>query len=357
VLLVDVITHYCSSAGDVAELQAEKASCLFYITMAEVYKLSLTSHPSFLADSHEELVGIIQLREHSLSSLIQKHSLFERLKEKVTDSLLQLESQLLLPDSSYGSHVVLNSRVPKLKAAFEQHQRTCLVMRQICQELLPHCNGVAKTRLMAAVERSSSRWQGILSKLMSFSEESAAVVTNFRNLTHSLVSFVKEVGSVRRGTGGPIPEHQDDLLERQSQADVFDWKLEKLNTKYSVMRFEFTTLCSQVEQPTDMELCFSLSRHLIEGAEFMVADVKHELNDSLSVWNYFISDVNSTLLEIHKLEKLYLNERQLTIEELLEEMKTQYSADSRRVIQKVHTGAYTVYTYTVVVYTVVVYNV
>jgi len=41
----------------------------------------------------------------------------------------------------------------------------------------------------------------------------------------------------------------------------------------------------------------------------------------------------------------------------LEEMKTQYSADSRRVIQKVHTGAYTVYTYTVVVYTVVVYNV
>ena len=308
--------------------------------MSPTEKLSLTaiSKAAFSMSDHEQLVDSLQSRESQLFSLVTKHRLLNRLKGAVTYSLSQIDSQLNLPDRSYNSHASLSSKVPVLKTVFEQHQRSSLVMRQICQELLPHCNRALRSNLLASVQNTSTRWQSVLSKFITQSEDSMTVLSNAKRFNHSLYSLAKELASVRHGCCGSLPEHHDHLQERQSYADVYQWRLEKLSSKSSVLKFDFSTLESQADGFTDIEICFNLSQLLMNDSESMLSQLKQELSDRLSVWSSFVSEVNVTLQQLQELEKMYMNERRLTIEELLEEITTKYSVELRKLQNKVNNG-------------------
>ena len=160
---------------------------------------------------HNKLVKSLTDREAELQSLLTKQKLFSKLRDTVLYSLKQLEAHLALPDKSYNSHVEMNDKIPALKATFEQHQRASLIMRQVCQELLPHSESAARTKLLSTVQRASSQWQSVLSRLITQSEESANVISSVKSFSHGLSSLAKELGNVRQSIHGKLPGHHDHL--------------------------------------------------------------------------------------------------------------------------------------------------
>ena len=53
------------------------------------------------------------------------------------------------------------------------------------------------------------------------------------------------------------------------------------------------------------------------------------------MWSSFVSRVNTTLQDIQRIESLYMNEKRLTIEELLDEILSIYSADLFKLTHRV----------------------
>lgn len=326
-------------SGEVKDLEEHRVKCLLHISLSESEKMSLViiNKASLSAEHHDDLVETLKKRVADLVSLILKHKLFHRLKGIVMFSLNQLDSHLSLPDRNYDTHVQLCTRVPKLKASFEQHQRSALVMRQICQELLPHCDSESRAVLLAGVQKANSKWQSVLSKFITQSDESMTVLSNAKSFNHALTSYAKELGGVRHGACGILPDHHDRLQERQSFADVFHWRLEKLSSKSSVLKFDLSTLQSQANKLIDIEICFNISQTLTSDSESMVDGLKHELRDKLTVWSGYVTEVNITLQRLQQVERLYMNVERLTIEELLDKITTLYSVELRKLFKKVIT--------------------
>ena len=53
------------------------------------------------------------------------------------------------------------------------------------------------------------------------------------------------------------------------------------------------------------------------------------------MWSSFVSRVNNTLQDMQRIESLYMNEKRLTIEELLDEILSIYSADLFKLTHRV----------------------
>lgn len=258
-----------------------RSKCLLHVNLSETERMSLTkvNKPSCSRVDHNKLVKSLTERETELQSILTKHKLFSKLKDTVMHSLKQLDTHLTLSDKTYGSHLEMSDKIPVLKSTFEQHQRASLIMRQVCQELLPHCEGSHRTNLLTNVQKASSQWQAILSKLISQSEESSNVITSAKSFTSSVCSLAKELGNVRQGVHGTLPDHHDHLQERQSQADVFQWRMDKMTSKSSVLKFDLTNLQTTLENPTDIETCFNISQCLSTDSDALVNVLKHELGD------------------------------------------------------------------------------
>lgn len=199
--------------GEAKDLQELRSKCLLHINLAETERISLSkiNKASCSRVEHNKLVKSLTERELELQSLLTKQKLFNKLKDTVLYSLKQLEAHLVLPDKSYNSHVEMSDKIPALKSTFELHQRASLIMRQICQELLPHCDSASRTKLLATVQKASSQWQSVLSKLISQSEESSNVMAGVKSFSHSISSLAKELGTVRQSIHGQLPEHHNHL--------------------------------------------------------------------------------------------------------------------------------------------------
>ena len=284
---------------------------------------------------HAELVDSLRQRLDSIRHLIQLWRTFNRLKHAVSSSIASLDRSLTINGKSFEEYCKFKEQIPQLKTAFEHHHNTSLLMRQLCQELLSNCDDKSRSSLLSSVHGAHGQWQSVLSKLMSLSEESAASIAGFKLFHRSLNGISKSLNPLRESLETSMPTHHDMLQELQSHCDIFTWRLDKMNSKCTILKFDLTSMECQPTETKNLERLFEIGQGVLVDTRLRVCNLKLELNDRLSVWSDYISRVNETLQELQRLERLYMNCRHLTVEDLLDEMVNQYDADLRTAIEKV----------------------
>jgi len=263
-----------------------------------------------IADSHD-LVKEIRERWNT----------FNILREKLSNALTLLDAELQMFSLSKECHISLCEKIPALKAAFERHQQVAQLMRQIGQRLLAECDETGRGKITGTMHSLHSQWQSVLSKLISQSEESNSVISTWRQLEAGFVSFNKELKSVRHELLMNTADHHDGLQDQRMQCDLLDTKVTELSTQCDQIRHDLGRLVSRLDDLDSLHHRIDIYSALLEETRGQVSRRRTLVDSKLAVWSEFMRCSANLLNEMEALEKKYLNDERLTIEDLLDRIQ------------------------------------
>jgi len=326
--------------GNLMSLQEDRINCYFNIVLANAKESvvpSLVRHESNIINEehHREMLDTLEKRLKALEEIISSWKFYQRLKDTVSASLIALDSQLNLTNKTVQGHVDFIDRVVKLKPTFELHQKASSLMRQVCQELLVYCDEASREKLVKSVQNSTEQWQSVLSKLVTNNDASVEIIDNIKCYNNSVLSATKDLLTIRQVRQSSLPVHHDHLQERQSQADVMLWRLEKLQAKLPSIKYDLTRVIHHVESTTGLAGICDITHAVCDDSMTQLQSHKLVLADRLSVWSLYITRSSAVLEEIQGMENRYMNADHLTIEDLLDHMTEIYSPQLRRITGQV----------------------
>ena len=277
----------------------------------------------------------IDNNRHIVSESLERWDMFSSLRERLSHALSTLDSELQLVTLTKEAHLSMAEKIPALKSAFERHQQVALLMRQIGQRLLPDCNDKARERITSVMKSLHSQWQSVLSKLITQSEESSSLISTLRQLESTFVTFNHELRSVRQELLTNISDHHDSLQDQRAQCDILDQKLEDVNSRLALTKFDLAKLEGHIEDMSSLENRVEIYEGLLQETKGQVARRRLLLTTRLATWAEFMNRVDSLLNEMQLIERCYLNDSHLTIEELLDRISTQYESELIRLESRV----------------------
>lgn len=283
--------------------------------------------PSELQSKWSHIKGTIEHNTYIITESLDRWDMFNSLKERLSHALNTLDSELQLVTLTKEAHMSMSEKIPALKSAFERHQQVALLMRQVGQRLLPDCDDQARDRITSTMKNLHTQWQSVLSKLITQSEESSSLLSTTRQLETVFVNFNQELKSVRQELQTTISDHHDNLQDQKAHCGVLDQRLEDVSARLALSKFDLAKLEGHIEDITSLETRVQIYEGLINETKGQVARRRLLLTTALSTWTNFMERVDRLLNEMQRLEKAYLNDSHLTIEELLERIATVYDTE------------------------------
>lgn len=283
----------------------------------------------------ESLREVLSDNKLQVYEALKLWSTFNSLRERLAQALSMLDSELQLVAKTKELHLTMCEKVPALKAAFEQHQQVALRLRQVGQRLIPDSDERSRQKIVGFMSSLHSHWQSVLSKLISQSEESTTTISTWRQLEGSFANFSHELKNIRQHLLTAIDQHHDHLQDQRLECDLLDMKLDDVNSKLAVVRFDMTKLQGHITDLSSLDTRLSIYITLIEDTKGLVSRRRMQITNALSVWSVFMTKVDHLLSEAQMLEKCYLNDSQWTIEELLDRISTHYESQLIRLESRI----------------------
>lgn len=290
-----------------------------------------SSHPRVTAAELQsqwaQITDTIDNNQYIASESLERWDMFSTLKERLSHALTTLDGELQLITLTKEAHLSMAEKIPALKSAFERHQQVALLMRQIGQRMLPDCNDKAREKITSIMKSLHTQWQSVLSKLITQSEESSSLITTLRQLETTFASFNQELRAVRQELLTTISDHHDSLQDQRAQCDLLDHKLEDVSSRLALTKFDLAKLEGHIEDMSSLENRVKIYEGLLEETRGQVSRRRTLLATRLGTWSEFMNRVDALLNEMQNIERCYLNDSHLTIEELLDRISTQYESE------------------------------
>ena len=277
----------------------------------------------------------IQQNQDLVDESLRRWEMFNTLRERLSHALSTLDSELQLVTLTKEAHVNMADKIPALKSAFERHQQVALLMRQIGQRLLPDCDDKAQGRITSVMKSLHTQWQSVLSKLITQSEESSSIISTLRQLETTFVAFNQELKSIRQELLSNISEHHDSLQDQRAHCDLLDQRLEDINSRLALTKFDLAKLEGHLDDMSSMETRVEIYEGLLDETKGQICRRRLLLSTRLSTWTDFMDRVDQLLTDMQRIERCYLNDSHLTIEELLDRISTQYDSELIRMESRV----------------------
>ncbi|XP_067943129.1 nesprin-1-like [Watersipora subatra] len=277
----------------------------------------------------------LQHNRSVVAESLERWDLFNTLRERLGHALTTLDSELQLISLTKEAHLRMTDKIPALKSAFERHQQVALLMRQVGQRLLPDCDEKARKKVTSVMKNLHTHWQSVLSKLISQSEESTSIISTVRQLETSFVSFSRELQAIRQDLTSTISEHHDSLQDQKAHCDLLDQRLEDILSRLALAKFDLAKLEGHLENLNSLDGRVKIFEVLLEETRGQVCRRRLLLGNRLATWTNFMDRVGKLLADMMQIERFYMNDSHLTIEELLDRISTQYESELIRMESRV----------------------